>query len=43
MAQQKPTIPKDLPPILLYGLPVLSVALALGLALLLERFNFRGV
>src|SRR6202789_4168969 len=43
MAQQKPTIPKDLPPILRYGLAVGSVALALGLALLLERSNFRGV
>ncbi len=43
MAQPKPTIPKDLPPILRYGLAVGSVALALGLALLLERTNFRGV
>jgi PAS domain S-box-containing protein len=43
MAQQKPTILKDLPPILRYGLAVVSVALALGLALLLERYSFRGV
>ena len=43
MAHEKPTIPKDLPPILRYGLAVGSVALALGLALLLERSNFRGV
>src|ERR1700689_2042250 len=43
MAQQKPTIPKDLPPILRYGLAVGSVALALGLAVLRERSNFRGV
>jgi PAS domain S-box-containing protein len=43
MAQQKPTIRKDLPPILRYGLALGSVALMLGLALLLERYNFRGV
>ena len=43
MAQQKPTILKDLPPLLRYGLAVGSVALALGLALLLERYSFRGV
>jgi PAS domain S-box-containing protein len=43
MAQQKPTIRKDLPAILRYGLAAGSVALALGLALLLERYNFRGV
>ncbi len=43
MAQQKPTILKDLPPILRYALAVGSVALTLGLALLLERSNFRGV
>jgi K+-sensing histidine kinase KdpD len=43
MAQQKHTILKDLPPILQYGLAVGSVALALGLALLLQRSNFRGV
>jgi PAS domain S-box-containing protein len=43
MAQQKPTIPKDLPPILRYSLAVVSVALMVGLALLLEHFGFRGV
>src|SRR6202453_5301844 len=43
MAQQRHTIPKDLLPILRYGLAAGSVALALGLALLLERYNFRGV
>jgi PAS domain S-box-containing protein len=43
MAQQKQTIPKDLPPILRSGIAVGSVALALGLALLLQRYNFRGV
>ena len=37
MAQEKPTILKDLPLILRYGLAVGSVALALGMALLLER------
>jgi PAS domain S-box-containing protein len=43
MAQQKHRILKDLPPILRCGLAVGSVALALGLALLLQRYNFRGV
>jgi PAS domain S-box-containing protein len=43
MAQQKPTIPKYPLPILRYGLAVGSVALALGLALLLQHSNFRGV
>jgi PAS domain S-box-containing protein len=43
MAHEKPTILKDLPPILQHGLAVGSVALALGLALLLQRYNFRGV
>jgi PAS domain S-box-containing protein len=43
MAQQRHTIPKDLPPILRYGLAVGSVALAVGMALLLQRYNFRGV
>ena len=42
MAQQKHTIPKDLPPILRYGLAVGSVALALGMAWLLARYNFRS-
>jgi PAS domain S-box-containing protein len=43
MTQQKSTIHKDLPSILRYGLAIGSVALALGLPLLLERYNFRGV
>jgi PAS domain S-box-containing protein len=43
MAPQKSTIRKDLPPFIRYGLAAGSVALALGLALLLERYNFRGV
>ena len=43
MAQQKHIILKDPLPILRYGLAVGSVALALGMALLLQRFNFRGV
>jgi PAS domain S-box-containing protein len=43
MAPQKHTISKDLPPVLRYGLAVGSVAVALGLALLLQRYNFRGV
>ncbi len=43
MAEQKTTIKKDLLPILRYGLAIVSVALALGVALLLERYNFRGV
>jgi PAS domain S-box-containing protein len=42
MAQQKYTIPKDLPPLLQYGLAVGSVALALGMAWLLARYNFRS-
>jgi PAS domain S-box-containing protein len=43
MARQKPSIPKDLPSLLRYGLASASVAIALGMALLLERYNFRGV
>jgi PAS domain S-box-containing protein len=43
MAQQKHTPLKDLPSIFRYGLAVGSVALALGMALLLQRYNFRGV
>ena len=43
MADAKSTIPKDLPPILRYSLAVASVAVVLGLALLLERYSFRGV
>src|SRR5580698_9068087 len=43
MAQQKHTILKGLLPLLRYSLAVVSVALMVGLALLLERSNFRGV
>jgi PAS domain S-box-containing protein len=43
MAQQKHTTLKDLPSILRYGLAAGSVALALGIALLLQHSNFRGV
>jgi PAS domain S-box-containing protein len=43
MAKQKPSSLKDLPPILRYGLAVVSVAIALGFALLLQRYSFRGV
>jgi PAS domain S-box-containing protein len=43
MAQQKHTPLKDLAPILRYGLAAGSVALALGIALLLQGYNFRGV
>jgi PAS domain S-box-containing protein len=42
-AEQKPSLLKDLPPIQRYGFAVVSVALALGLALLFERYNFSGV
>jgi PAS domain S-box-containing protein len=42
MAQQKHIIAKDLPQILRYGLAVGSVALALGMAWLLARYNFRS-
>jgi signal transduction histidine kinase len=40
VAQQKPSLLKDLPPIQRYGLAVVSVALALGLAISFERYNF---
>ena len=43
MAQQKPSLLRDLPPIQRYGLAVVSVALALGSAILLERYNFSEV
>jgi PAS domain S-box-containing protein len=43
MVQQRPAILKNLPSSLRYGVAAGSVALALGLALLLERYNFRGV
>lgn len=41
MAQQKPSLLKDLPPIQRYGLAILSVAL--GLANSLERYKFSEV
>jgi len=41
--EQKPSLLKDLPPIQRYGFAVVSVALALGLAVLLERYNFSEV
>jgi PAS domain S-box-containing protein len=43
MAQQKSLLPKDLPPLLTYGLAVGTVLLALGLSFLLQGNNFRGV
>ena len=43
MAEQKPSLLKDLPLIQRYGLAIVSVALALGSALPLERYDFRGV
>jgi PAS domain S-box-containing protein len=39
----KPSLPKDLPPIQRYGLAVLSVAIALGTALILQRYGSREV
>jgi PAS domain S-box-containing protein len=41
--EQKPSLLKDLPPIQRYGFAVVSVALGLGLAVLLERYNFSEV
>jgi len=43
MAQRKPSMPKALPSILRYGLAAASVAIAVGTALLLARYQFRGV
>jgi PAS domain S-box-containing protein len=43
MAQPNPSIPKDLPSILRYGVAISSVALALATALLLDSKQFRGV
>jgi PAS domain S-box-containing protein len=43
MAKQKPSLLKDELPIPRYGLAVVSVAIALGVALLLQRYSFRGV
>src|SRR5580700_10267983 len=42
-SEGKPQFPTPLSAIQRYGLAVLSVALALGAALLLERFRFRDV
>jgi len=42
LAQCKPKLPKPLSTIQRYGLAVLSVCVALGGALLLQRFNFRN-
>jgi len=43
MPKQKPPLLKAVVPIQRYGLAVVSVAIALGTALLLQRYNFRGV
>jgi len=43
VAERKASLLKDLPPIQRYGLAVVSVALALGLAILFERYNFSEV
>src|SRR5580700_4704543 len=40
---QKPSLLKDPSPILRYGLAVMSVAIAVGTALLSERHGFRSV
>jgi K+-sensing histidine kinase KdpD len=42
MAQPKLSLLKNLPPIQSYGLAVVSVAIALGTALLLQRHGFLG-
>jgi hypothetical protein len=43
MAERKPQLPKLLSTIQRYGLALLSVAVALSGALLLQRFQFRDV
>jgi PAS domain S-box-containing protein len=43
MAKQKPSSLKELLPIQRYGLAVVSVAIALGIGLLLQRSSLRGV
>jgi K+-sensing histidine kinase KdpD len=43
VAEQNPSLLRDLPPIQRYGLAVVSVALALGSAILFERHNFSEV
>jgi PAS domain S-box-containing protein len=40
---QKPSLLKELLPIQRYGLAVVSVAIATGIGLLLQRYSFRGV
>src|SRR5580692_10878897 len=42
MVQGKPRWPKPLSPIQQYGLAVLSVAVALGGSLVMQRYSFRG-
>jgi PAS domain S-box-containing protein len=43
VTDQKSSLLKDLPPVQRYGLAVVSVALALGLAVLFERYNFNDI
>jgi K+-sensing histidine kinase KdpD len=43
MARWNLELPKELGPVAQYGVSVLSVAIALGLALVLERQGFRDV
>jgi PAS domain S-box-containing protein len=43
MANQKPILLKDLLPIQRYGIGVVSVAIALGIALVLQRYSLRSV
>ena len=43
MAKQKPLLLKDLLPIQRYGIAVVSVAIALGIALVLQRYSLRSV
>ncbi len=43
MPKQKPSLLKDLPAIQGYGLAVVSVAIALGIGLLMQHYGLRGV
>jgi PAS domain S-box-containing protein len=43
MAKRRPSLLKELHPIQRYGLAVVSVAIALGMALLMQRYSLRGV
>jgi PAS domain S-box-containing protein len=43
MAKQNPSLLKDLPAIQGYGLAIVSVAIALGIALLMQHYGLRGV